>query len=439
MGSIVMVMIGVGIIWFFRSVMPSEAFIVSERHRESFSTINYAELARKTLEEAVLVYAQTGTAKAGAAGGLDNSAPQKDEIAIWKTAPSEDAIRDMLKRYVVNEVHSSLEGQQPILGKFLTIDYGDTNIQIIPDNADFSKSEKFYVKGDKEIEVSKGMETQAIKIATGMKGHIDQEIKLKYFALYDAAKQFLNSGEPAIRINAAFKPVNTEGAKTNLAPKCEQPVTFCDSADLFSNVCQVSEAVAPTDAEVLATTAHPTLNGIPISGFVADVPFASFNAKFEKYGTLASAAGYNPLTDETSSTGSCSFSCNYKYTEPCAKKAKECVPAENPEEEPVCIDKCVPGEVIKSQTCPGVTKTRAITFTFLVDAYEKYSSEDPNGLVPSTSLHNVAVVAKLLPYDTLKFNYLTHSCTTVKNGFAATELKENAAVCQMPSGITNRV
>ena len=49
MGSIIMVMIGVGIIWFFRSVMPSEAFIVSERHKESFSTINYAELARKTL------------------------------------------------------------------------------------------------------------------------------------------------------------------------------------------------------------------------------------------------------------------------------------------------------------------------------------------------------------------------------------------------------
>ncbi len=434
MGSMVMVMIGVGIIWWFRSVIPSEAFIVSERHRESFSAINYAELARKTLEEAVAIYAQTGATKAGAAGGLDKLAPNKDGIAIWKNAPNEATIKDTLKGYIIDEI--SILKEDKIPGKFLTITYGDNNIQINPDNPDFSKSEKFYVKGDKEVKISKGLKTQAITIATGMKGYIDQEIRLKYFALYDAAKKFLSSGEPVNKINAAFKFVNTEGTKTNPAPKCTEPVSFCNSADLFSSACPFSEAAKPTVPDVLATTNHSTLNSVPISGSIAGVPFTPFNAKFEKHGSLAGAAGYTPLTDETSSAGSCSFSCNYKDIDPCATKVPECVPAKNPDDPPVCKPKCVPGEVTKTQTCTGVTKTRMITFTFLADAYEKYSSEDPMGFVPSKNLNTVPVVAKLLPYDTLKFNYLTHSCTVIKSGTVATELKENAEACQLDPILT---
>ncbi|MBI4168051.1 MAG: hypothetical protein HY515_03780 [Candidatus Aenigmarchaeota archaeon] len=424
MGSIVMVMIGVGIIWFFRSVMPSEAFIVSERHKESFSTINYAELARKTLEEAVMVYAQTGASKAGAAGGLDKSAPQKDEIAIWKDAPSEATIKDTLGRYIVDEI-ASLQ-QHKIEGKFLTIDYGDTNIQIIPDNADFSKSEKFYVKGDKEIKASKGLETQAIKIATGMKGYIDQEVKLKYFPMYDAAKQFLNSGEPTSRINNAFAGVNTIGSKTNNA---------CPSAGVgcVSKACPVFSTTFPTPQEVLQETGFSKL-GVKAGGItqvITGLPFSLFNAKFENHAS-AFLAGYE---NKLETTGSCSFSCTYEEPNPCKTTVDVCVPAAKPEDPPVCTPKCVPGFDTITLSCGAETKTTGVDFTFVADSYAKYSSEDPNGFVPSKSLNNVPVVAKTLPYETLKFNYLTHSCTTIKSGSVATELIENTAACSLPASL----
>lgn len=439
MGSMVMVMIGVGIIWWFRSVIPSEAFIVSERHRESFSAINYAELARKTLEEAVAIYTQTGATKAGAAGGLDNTVPQKDKIAIWKTAPGEATIKDTLKRYIVDEI-ASLQ-QHPIVGKFLTTDYGDTNIQIIPDNPDFSKSEKFYVKGDKEIKVSKGLKTQAISIATNMKGYIDQVVGLKYFALYDAAKKFLNSGEPVNRINAAFGSVNTLGTKENLAPKCTQPTTSCNPADAFSSACPVSVAEEPTLAEVLAKTKYSKLDGIPISGSITGTPFDSFKARFEKSGSAISIAGYNPSTDVSTPTGTCGFSCTYLVENACQSCA---LPKDfDPKDPPKCGTapdcgpcECVKGFDTKSQSCSGTTKIKTVKFTFLVDAFEKYSSEDSNGLVPSTSLNNVEVVAKQLPYDTLKFNYMMHSCTVIRSGTVSTELKEDAVACQLDAALT---
>ncbi|MBI1972148.1 MAG: hypothetical protein HYS53_02505 [Candidatus Aenigmarchaeota archaeon] len=431
MGSIIMVMIGVGIIWWFRSVIPSEAFIVSERHKESFSTINYAELARKTLEEAVLIYSQTGPMRAGSAGGLDNLAPQKDGTAIWKTPPSEDTIKDTLKRYIDNEI-ASLQ-QHSIAGKFLAIDYGDTNIQVVPDNSDFSKSEKFYVKGDKEVKISKALQTQAITIVTDVKGYIDQEVKLKYFALYNAAKQFLDSGEPVDRINEAFASINTGGTKTKLAPKCTEPVSFCNSADPFSSACPLSEASEPTASEVLAMTDYSALDSVPISGPIPGVPFAAFNAKFEKHGSLTNGAGY-ALSDATLATGSCSFSCNYNFTNPC--KTESCTTITDADGEVVENCVCVPGEDTKTQTCSGTTKTKSITFTFLADVYGKYSSEDPGGFVPSKTINNIPSVAKPFPYETLKFNYMTHSCTIIKNGqVVSTELKNNAAACSLPAGL----
>ncbi|MBI3413672.1 MAG: hypothetical protein HY051_06385 [Candidatus Aenigmarchaeota archaeon] len=429
-GSMVMIMIGVGIIWWFRSVMPSEAFIVSERHKESFSTINYAELARKTVEEAVFVYAQTGASKAGAAGGLDNTVPQKDNIAIWKTPPSEDTIKDTLKRYIDNEI-ASLQ-QHAIAGKFLTIDYGATNIQVVPDSTDFSKSEKFYVKGDKEIKVSKGLETQAIKIAAGSKGYIDNEIALKYFALYDAAKQFLNSNEPVNRINAAFTGVNTAGQKTN---------TACPSAGVgcVSKACPVFTTTYPMPSEVLQETDFSKL-GVKaggITGAITGLPFSLFNARFENYAS-SFLAGYGDA-DKTEIRGSCDFSCEYVEPKPCKTKVKDCVPAADPKDDPVCTDKCVPGFDTITLSCSAETKTTNMAFTFLADVYGKYLSEDPNGFVPSKSLNTVPVVAKTLPYETLKFDYTTHSCSVIKSGSVATELKDDATACQLPAGITNRV
>ncbi len=483
MGSIVMLMIGVGIIWWFRSVAPSEAFIVSERHRESFSALNYLELARKSVEEAVVIYAQTGATKAGYAGGLDNKVPQKDKIAIWKTAPDEDTIKDTLQKYVVDEI-AALQ-QHIVVGKFLTADYGSSNIEIIPDDTDFSKSEKFFVKGDKDVKVSKSLKTQAITISSGLKSHTDQEIKLKYFALYDAAKKFLESGEPKKRINIIFNGVKTDGTATNNAPKCETPAAACDPADAFSNVCPTSEASEPTAQEVLATTSYPTLKDTAISITLPGEPFENFKAAFDKYELLPSA-GYDSADVATDNTGTCSFSCNYQkpcgapiITSPACGNGCSYDSGSNSCEPPVCgvapacepcsyddiDDFCIVPEcgapVITaptcdngcayekasnsckspsfSQSCSAGTKKKTMAFTFLVDAYEKYSSEDPTGIVPSTSIHNMPVVAKTLPYDTLKFNFMTHSCTTIKSGAADTELKDDAIACSMPADATNPV
>lgn len=466
MSSIFMVMIGVGIIWLFRSVIPSEAFIVSERHRESFSTLNYAELARKTLEEAVVIYAQTGASKAGEAGGLDKNAPQKDKIAIWKTAPDEATIKDTLKRYIAELELDGSMAEHDIPGKFLNVKYGNANIQIIPDNANFSKSEKFYVKGDKQIKISKGLQTQAINIATSMKGYIDQTFGLKYFALYDAAKQFLSSGEPVNKINAAFKTVNTIGELTNQAPKCTQPAAWCDNAitkvdglDIHqSQTCPISEATQPADAEVRAATDFPVLNSIAnrISGAITGSPFATFNARLEKYTDIEKKAGYSPGVKAVT-TGSCPFSCNYEVVNSCAScgpvpscgARPDCSPCSYDAVKDECIVPscgpapgcgvcgCVPAPETKSKSCSGTTKTSRIEFTFVADVYSKYSSEDPTGFIPSKSLNMVPVVAKQLPYDTLKFNYMTHSCSVIKIGQpVTTDLKEDISACPLPAGLT---
>ncbi|MBI2085159.1 MAG: hypothetical protein HYT71_01450 [Candidatus Aenigmarchaeota archaeon] len=431
MGSIVMVMIGVGIIWWFRSVVPSEAFIVSERHRESFSALNYLELSRKSMEEAIMIYAQTGATKAGSAGGLDATAQQKDKIAIWKNAPDATTIKDTLQRYIVDEI--AILQQHEIKGKFLAIDYGSLNIQINPDSDDFSKSEKFYVKGEKEIKVSKNLQTQAIKISTSLKGYIDDEIKLKYFALYDAAKKFFEGGEPVNRINSAFNGVNTVGSKTNSA---------CPSASVgcVSKACPVFTTTFPTPPEVLnekTDFSKLLVKAGGITGAIAGAPFSLFNAKFENYAS-AFLAGYGS-SDITQPTGSCGFSCTYLEPNPCKTTVPDCAPAADSDSPPVCTPKCVPGFDTITLSCSAETKTTTIAFTFLADAYEKYSSEDPSGIVPSTSIHDVAVVSKPLPYDTLKFNFMTHSCTTIDKNAVVTELKDNIESCQLPPSVTNHV
>lgn len=446
MSTTVFIVFGVLIIWWFKSVVTSEVFIVSERHKESFSTLNYLELSRKTLEEAVPTYAQTGASRAGAMGGLDNTVPQKDGVAIWKTAPGEATIKDTLKRYIVDEIANVQS--HPIAGKFITISYGSTEVEVIPDNGDFPKSEKFYVKGSKGVEVSKGLDTQGLKIKTSLKGYIDNEIKLKYFALYDAAKQFLGSGEIEKTVNEAFASVKTEGETTNEAAKCALPVAKCDPADEYSNACPVSSAVEPTAADVLATTDYPKLPAITISNTPAGEPFTSFKAKFEKHSLSANYDDAGALL----STGACSFDCGYKVENACGKcEFKKTCGAPLPGDtcdngcvydsgacvKPVCgaapacgACECVSVVESKTKTCFADTITKKIKFTFVADAYEKYSSEDPNGFVPSKTLNVVLAVAKLLPYETLKFNFMTHSCTTMKSGYATvTELLADNSAC----------
>ncbi len=428
------IVFGVLIIWWFKSVVTSEVFIVSDRHRETFSTVNYAELGRKTLEEAAVIYSQTGTSKAGSAGGVIAEPPKrKDGVAIWKDSPTADAIKSALNEYVSRELKGSLTDTL-LPGKHLTIKYENPVVSVEADNPDFSKSEKILVKASGSVKASKSLETQAMSMAAELKVNINTIVKAKYFALYDAAKRFFDSSGPAASINPAFGMINTAGTKTNEAPKCTSGITWCDSGDKFSSVCPSSSAAEPTDAEVLAATGYSALTGLPFSMPIAGEPFASFRAKFEKYGAITTKAGYNELSDKVVTTGSCPFTCNYQWENPCKTTVTDpCVPAEDPDAKPVCPKpRCVKGIDEKAQSCSAETKTSRISFTFLADMYAKYSSEDPNSLVPSRSPSSVA--GKMLPYDTLKFNFLTHSCSMISGG-AATEFKDNVDPCSFPSGL----
>ncbi|MFH0890214.1 MAG: hypothetical protein V1836_03695 [Candidatus Aenigmatarchaeota archaeon] len=428
-GSLIMILIGVGIIWWFRSVSVSEAFITSERHKESFSTLNYAEFAKKTLEEAAYMYSYIGAAKMGITGGT-NVAQKKDEIAIWKTAPDEITIKNELKKNISGEIDNSLP-ETSIPGKFLVTSYLTTKIDVAADKSDLSASDKFSVKGEKNIVVKKNLESSGIYVTAKLKGIIDTEIKLKYFALYDAARQFISSGQAEARINNAFAAINTIGSATRSSSKCG---TFdpCNYGNPYDSSCPSSAAATePADAEALANTGYATLAGTTFSETISGSPFSSFLAKFEKYGTLTPKAGYNDL-DKSVSTGSCSFTCSYLKYNACQTTREVCVPVDPPTDPPspdVCTDVCVGGDDTLYSSCSAGTKTSTITFTFVADMYAKYSSEDPNSQVPSQNLKSIA--GKTLPYDTLKFNFLTHSCSVIKGGSVSTELKSDVTDCSI--------
>ncbi len=425
----VFIVFGVLIVWWFKSVVTSEVFIVSDRHRETFSSVNYVELGRKTFEEAVITYSQTGASKAGSAGGVIAEPPKrKDGLAIWKTSPSADTIKSALNEFVSNELKGSLTDTS-LPGKFLAIKYENPAISVEADNPDFSRSEKILVKGSGSVKASKSLKTQAISIATGLKVNISTTVKAKYFALYDAGKRFFDGGF-VNSINSAFGTINTVGTKMNNAPKCTSGVSVCDPSNLFSSACPSSSAAVPTDAEVLAATGYSILSGLPLSIPIQGEPFASFRAKFEKYGTILTKAGYNDPADKAVTTGSCSFTCTYQWMNPCRTTVTDCAPAAGSDAEPACASRCVPGIDINTQSCSAETKTSRISFTFLADMYAKYSSEDPNSIVPSQSLSNIA--GKMLPYDTIKFNFLTHSCSMIKSG-VTTDVKDDTEPCSFPA------
>ncbi len=422
-GSMIMIMIGIGIIWWFRSVSVSEAFIASERHKESFSTLNYVEFAKKTLEEAVYMDSHIGAAKMGITGGIN--ANKKDDIAIWKTAPDEATIKDALEENISGEIGNSLP-ETPIPGKFLTTSYSNAKIEITADKSDFAASEKFFVKGEKNIAAKKNLESSGIFITANLKGIIDAEIKLKYFALYDAARRFMDSGQAKARIDAAFASVPTSGTVTHGNDMCGTSVSCAGT------VCPTAPASDIDDSEVLASTGYYGLEAAANS--ISDIMAGSFfHARFDKYGTVKTSAGYNDA-DATVSAGSCGFECSYQVPNDCKTVVQECTPAEDPEADPVCVDRCVAGYDTITLGCTAETKTKEIDFTFVADMYAKYSSEDPNGFVPSQALKNIA--GKTVPYDTLKFNFLTHSCSTIKGGAISTELKDDASDCTIATGHT---
>ncbi len=432
------IVFGVLIVWWFKSVVTSEVFIVSERHKETFSIVNYAELGRKTFEEAAIIYSQTGVSKAGYSGGVvAEPANRKDGIAIWEDSPDDAEIADALEEYVVRELKGSLAGMT-MPGKHTTVSYEDPTITAEADTTDFSKSEKIFIKAGSGVKVSKNLKTQAMSMTTETEAAVGSEMKSKYFALYDAAKRFFDGGRPEANINSALGTINTVGTKTNEAPKCAATAAWCDTADKSSRTCPSSFAIEPTDAEVLAETGYSVLTSSPFSVTIADEPFASFRAKFAGYGFPTTKAGYNDPADKSVTAGSCTFTCNYQWENPCKATVKEnCVPADDPDDEPVCEEKCVPGIDTTAQSCPAETKTSRISFTFLVDMYSKYSSEDPAHLVPSQKTNTIdgvfggTTISRQLPLETLKFNFLTHSCSMVSGGVATT-LKDDTEPCSFP-------